>query len=401
MGRRTWAWAAAVTAGCTLTSNVDELTSGGPPGSAGDGAAALGGRGEGGNDGDAGALGDAGAGGNPSSGRGGTSAEGGAGGRGNAAGGDGDAGTGGAGGESAGANSTGGTSGVGGTTGSAGTAEAGASGTATGGSGSQTGPSAIYWLEHGSDGVWRAEADGSSPEELLAIDGGSSYFRSIALDPSTGVMYFSDDERGRIQRANFDGSDVEAIITDLDDPVGIDLDVNGGKLYFVDQGSPPGVFRSNLDGTSVEPLVTAGIDHPYGIALDAEASVMYFVDNGVDAVFRANLDGSALTNLGVNGLVAPIQIALDKDGGKIYWTDIGPPPLVRRANLDGTNAETVLSTSNYAPLSLPLGIEFDASGRHLYFVDELALRRCDLDGSGVVTLLEDRGNPVGLALAYR
>jgi hypothetical protein len=127
---------------------------------------------------------------------------------------------------------------------------------------------------------------------------------------------------------------------------------------------------------------------------------MYFVDNGIDGVFRADLSGSNLTNLGVEDLVAPIQITLDKDGGKIYWTDIGPPPVVRRANLDGSDAETILSTANYAALSLPLGIKIDVSGHHLYFVDDLAIRRSMLDGSEVETLLSNRGDPVGLALLY-
>jgi hypothetical protein len=396
-------------AGCTLTSSVDELTSG-EQGAAGE-RTMQGGGGEGGVPASAGALGDAGGDPNPASGGDQNPASGGEGtipegGTGSSV--DPPAGASGLGGGEGGRDEPSGTSGAGGSAiaGMGGGSVAGSSGVGgtqsggTGGEGAGASLTAIYWLEHGSDSVWRSDADGDSPEELLALDDGNSYFRSLALDPGAGLMYFSDDERGRIQRANLDGSGVEAIITDLDDPVGLDLDLDAGKLYFVDQGSPPGLFRSNLDGSGVEPLITSGIEHPYGIALDPDGGTMYFVDNGLDALFRADLSGSNLTDLGVDDLVAPIQVALDKVGGKIYWTDIGPPPVVRRANLDGSDAETILSTANFAALSLPLGIKLDISGPHLYFVDDLAIRRSAFDGSEVETLLSNRDDPVGLALMY-
>ena len=50
-------------------------------------------------------------------------------------------------------------------------------------------------------------------------------------------------------------------------PLGIALDLPGGRMYWVDQGAGK-ILRANLDGSNVEDLVTTGLIGPYGIALD-------------------------------------------------------------------------------------------------------------------------------------
>ena len=96
----------------------------------------------------------------------------------------------------------------------------------------------------------------------------------IALDVSGGKMYWmaltgwdgwGDDSVGLVYRSNLDGSNVEPLVTGLYWPGGIALDVSGGKMYWTDRGddSVGLVYRSNLDGSNVEPLVT-GTDEPGG-----------------------------------------------------------------------------------------------------------------------------------------
>ena len=50
-------------------------------------------------------------------------------------------------------------------------------------------------------------------------------------------MYWTDGGNNKIQRANLDGSNVEDLITSgLTKPLGIALDVLGGKMYWVESG---------------------------------------------------------------------------------------------------------------------------------------------------------------------
>src|SRR6185503_16680148 len=104
-------------------------------------------------------------------------------------------------------------------------------------------------------------------------------------------IYFTDDLRQRVQRANLNGSGLETLLPGVDAPVGLDVDPVAGKFYFALQGSAPGVQRANLDGTGLEPLITTGIQHPFGLALDLGAGKIFFVDDDLDAVFSASLDG--------------------------------------------------------------------------------------------------------------
>jgi hypothetical protein len=147
-------------------------------------------------------------------------------------------------------------------------------------------------------------------------------------------------------------------------------------------------------------LIAAGLARPYGIALDVAAGHLYLVDEGVHAVFRANLDGTGLTNLNVPGVDWPVQISLELEGGKIYWSEVGAVKRIRRANLDGSAPEDVVSQASFSAFRHPLGVKVDSRGHALYFVDWDSIRRSELDGSGVVTLLTGLSGPVALALAY-
>jgi Low-density lipoprotein receptor repeat class B len=61
---------------------------------------------------------------------------------------------------------------------------------------------------------------------------------------------------------------------------------------------------------------------------------MYWTDLGIHKVQRVNLNGTSLEDLVTTGLIAPRGIALDVVGVKMYWTDAGSSK-IQRANLDG------------------------------------------------------------------
>ncbi len=130
-------------------------------------------------------------------------------------------------------------------------------------------------------------------------------------------------------------------------PVGIALDLQQGKVYWTDlEGNLNGtgsVRRSNLDGSNVETLLT-GIDEAYGLAIDSVGGKIYWPDAATGRIQRANLDGSGLEDL-VLGLHTPTTIGLNLAEGRMYWTNsgFGGVGMIERANLDGTVLETVVS----------------------------------------------------------
>lgn len=87
----------------------------------------------------------------------------------------------------------------------------------------------------------------------------------------------------KIQRANLDGTGIEDVVTGLEAPHGIALDIVGGKVYWVSAGTAQKVQRANLDGTGVEDLFTGFLDMPSAIALVLETEAFTYQGRLIDA----------------------------------------------------------------------------------------------------------------------
>ena len=258
----------------------------------------------------------------------------------------------------------------------------------------------IYWIDASTDMIQRGNFDGSNIEILVTH--GLRSPNGIALDVEGGKMYWTDYSTVIIQRGNLDGSNIEPLVTrtqGLKSPHGIALDVEGGKMYWTER-SENEIWRANLDGSNIEILVTPTNTEiwksphgPRGIALDVEGGKMYWTNdpshfsyNRPQKIQRANLDGSNIEVLvrRNQGLKSPYDIALDVEGGKMYWTD-NSTDKIQRANLDGSNIEHLVTEG----LKSPHGIALDVEGGKMYWTDTYTdkIQRANLNGSGVEDLV--------------
>ena len=252
----------------------------------------------------------------------------------------------------------------------------------------------IYWVEIFSGDIERANPDGTGQEVLITVP----HPVGIALDVPGGRMYWTDDIANAITRAMLDGTNPEALVTaadGIDNPIGIALDVAGGKMYWTDENTNK-IQRANLDGSSIEDLISFG-GGPFsgvsGIDLDLVAQKMYWADESTGKIQRANFDGTMIEDL-VTGLAGPRGIALDVAAGKIYWVD-SPVGKVQRANLDGTVIEDLVTG-----LSFPTDVALDVACGKMYWTDRSAgkIQRSDLDGSNVEDVITELDSPNGIAL---
>ena len=212
----------------------------------------------------------------------------------------------------------------------------------------QDAPIYVYWADRNPGKIRRANLDGTNVRDLVT---GLGRPVGIALDLAGGKMYWTDRDnsnfrdpnaRTKILRANIDGSNIETLVTGpastlLSEEIALDL--AAGKMYWTDVGDIDGILRANLDGTNIETLVTE-VSSLRGIALDLTDGKMYWSDPGEGKIQRANLDGSNIETL-VPGLGSPHHIALDFNRDRIYWTTdrVGK---IQRANFDGSNLEDVV-----------------------------------------------------------
>ena len=149
--------------------------------------------------------------------------------------------------------------------------------------------------------------------------------QDIALDLTSGKMYWGNLNEAKLQRANLDGTGIEDLATGVA-PTGIVLDLPSGKVYWSDQDADT-IARANLDGSNPEVLIT-GLLNPNGLAILRDAGKLYWVESST--VSRADLDGANPETL-VTGLDAARDVDFDfrhgiifsdgfESGGTSIWT---------------------------------------------------------------------------------
>jgi len=170
----------------------------------------------------------------------------------------------------------------------------------------------LYWTDPGALKIQRANLDGTNVEDLVTF---LTDPRGIRVDSSGGKIYWTDAGTDKIQRANLDGSGLEDLVTgsDIGHVLDLALDVAAGKMYWVDSTQHK-IKRANLDGSSIEELIISNIDDPRGIELDVTTGKMYWTDVGSQKIQRANLDGSTVEDLLTLSLGMPIGIAIGVGG---------------------------------------------------------------------------------------
>jgi sugar lactone lactonase YvrE len=149
-------------------------------------------------------------------------------------------------------------------------------------------------------------------------------------------------------------------------------DKDAARIYRLDPGQPARVL---LDGAD-------GLVDPRGVAVDTGAGKLYWADNGTRTIRRANLDGSRAEDLITSGLLGPSDIELDLAHGHLYWADRDKNQIAR-SNLDGSGVTVVRSG---AGVSQPYFLTLDVAGGDLYWTDfdNGVVHIARLDGSGPV-----------------
>jgi hypothetical protein len=116
----------------------------------------------------------------------------------------------------------------------------------------------------------------------------------------------------------------------------------------------------------------------FATPIPAIAQHIFWSDALRNEIWTASFHGGNPHAIISNQPASPDSIAIDRVEGRVYWTLNGTINQIRRANLDGTNAETVLDNGTGAN-----AIAIDVPGRKMYFGsdDSLSIHRANLDGT--------------------
>ena len=209
---------------------------------------------------------------------------------------------------------------------------------------------------------------------------------------ATGRLFFLEASGGRIHSANADGSDRKVIVTGCRVPDGIVVDVEVGHIYWTNMGVPSrndgSIERADLDGQNRVTIVNEGATFtPKQLHLEKKSGKLYWCDREGMRVMRANLDGSNIETLvdSSNGDARPgtdstkwcVGITIDPDREQIYWTQKGPDDAGKgrlfRAKIDFPKGETAANRADvellFDGLPEPIDLELDLKNRFIYWTD--------------------------------
>jgi len=216
---------------------------------------------------------------------------------------------------------------------------------------------------------------------------------AVKAPPASGRLFFLDLGAGRILSANPDGSDLKIIVSEgRKRPDGLVVDVDAAQIYWTNMGDPKSndgsIMRSDIDGTSIVTIVPpGGTFTPKQIHLEKSSRKLYWSDREGMRVMRANLDGSDVETLvdtsrgdprpGVDPRKWCVGIAVDVDCGKFYWTQKGGdgagPGCILRANILLPEGQSPQDRADvellYDDLPEPIDLDLDPVNRMLYWTD--------------------------------
>jgi len=227
----------------------------------------------------------------------------------------------------------------------------------------------------------------------MGVKAPKSKVSTTAEKATTARLFFLSASSGQVFSANPDGSDLKVIVSEGRRlPDGIVVDLAAGHLYWTNMGNPVSndgsIERSDLDGSNVTHIVPPGSTFtPKQLQLDEKNRKLYWCDREGMRIMRTNLDGSNIETLldTSEGEARPgkdikkwcVGIALDVEAGKLYWTQKGSDNAgegrIFRANLEIPKGQSAGNRKDiellYEGLPEPIDLELDLANRTIYWTD--------------------------------
>lgn len=212
---------------------------------------------------------------------------------------------------------------------------------------------------------------------------------STRINPCTvdkeGNIYWCDVSNGSIYKSNPDATSVEQIISNLEHPIGIAIDNEGGKLYWADwlSSEKKGVISSsNLSGSNKKVLLNRKLRSGGHLFYDALHHNLYISDLFGKKILIFNVNTKTTTQ--ILSVDQASDIVLDYINNRIIWADISKDT-ISSANLDGSDIKVLISfISQFAN---PKALTIDTVNQRLVYsishtkTSTTRIETANLDGS--------------------
>lgn len=213
----------------------------------------------------------------------------------------------------------------------------------------------------------------------------------LAIDPLAKHIYWVENG-STLKRTTFVGEEVQNVYTipASQKLASLALDYKNKKLYWSDNNiNTPGIYRMNTDGSGLE-NISNGVfyPNPSGLALQLDQNQVYWSDPTIRRIIHAELSGKNPGFIELTSFV-PESLVLDKKGAFLYFMGRAiesgqtTPAQIFKVPTQGGTVEIIHRNS-----SSPLAFAIDQENEYLYWTFSQSIKRADLNGDQVETILD-------------
>ncbi|XP_012940627.1 uncharacterized protein LOC101861747 [Aplysia californica] len=195
----------------------------------------------------------------------------------------------------------------------------------------------VYWSDVKEGVIYRSTLAGTGDQEIfLNSTNGIGIVDGLAIDWVSRHLYFTNMGQStpgldgavyswhRLEKIALDGSSRRTVVTDVDRPRGVAIDLDNGLLFFGDWGKQPRISQSLLDGSQVKVILDKDLSNPNGLTFyDGN---LYVADSNFNNktssphLMLYNVESKAWTQLKLSSNVS-LPMGLAVQGDTLYYSD--------------------------------------------------------------------------------
>ncbi len=253
----------------------------------------------------------------------------------------------------------------------------------------------LYWFDHDLYHVNGGNLESGATEIISEII--PRY--PAAMDIADGALYWANGSSYAIRdltlphgiwKGDPQDPDSEKIIETNGKVIKVRVDIQEGRIYWVETNTEgtQTIRKINPDTGDTDDLVQG--DDITSIRLHSSNGFIYWSDRSDGAIRRANLDGSNIEEIvsGITPVFVSLQdFALDVESSALYWMDTGEMngegPGIYKSDTDGNGIEKIINLE-----SLPVSMTIDSEREKIYWSRlDGNLYRADLNDTEVDTFV--------------
>lgn len=275
----------------------------------------------------------------------------------------------------------------------------------------QGGAKHIYFTDLDAKSIYRCEFDGKNMTEIEVLSNRSSP-AMITVDPGAGKLFWASVPTGgywEVLSSDLDGTNIFVLFKESNTvpekgPRGMSPKLASHILYWAGRYNNI-IYEQSYSSSTPAPLDSDPlVAFTYDIAYCSELDRIFVINQAERRIHRTLADGTHEVTLMLDdaGYNNPFNLAIDSIRGHVYWSDddgneATSDGCIYRCNTDLSSAsiETVIPSAG-SPRQLTVAPEEG----YIFWADDTAnsIKRANLDGTDVRTIVSGLQNPRGVAL---